>query len=102
MQPDPSPIPGRNISLENAVRACATSAALATNQITIAEEYIRELKKHSSDFNLIEMIVGCLEVAKGNAANAIGIWNKILMSIENNSDASFIKKWINKLNQSKS
>lgn len=94
MLPDPLPIPGRPILLEDAARACSAAAAMATAQIALAQSIVENLRQESSNKSLVGMVAGCVEAVKGDISTATDIWKQVLNEIENTPDVSAIKMWL--------
>lgn len=97
MQPDPSPIPGRHLSLAECAYACAVSSALADGQIGFAESYAAKLQESSSNKPLTEMVFGCVEAAKGNKSKAAEFWNSAMSTFEIDSDRTALEEWLAQL-----
>lgn len=97
MQHDPSPIPGRPLSLAECASACAVSSALANGQIDLAESYAAKLQESSTDKTLVGMVFGCVEAAKGNKEKATRFWRDAVSTAEIDSDRLAIEAWLAKL-----
>ncbi|MEN4012122.1 MAG: tetratricopeptide repeat protein [Bellilinea sp.] len=65
MRPDPDVVPGRRITLADAARACGAAAAMANNQLEIADRYVKELTANTKDEELAKLVKDCLLAAKG-------------------------------------
>lgn len=76
IHPDPKAVPGRKIKLADAARACGAAAALASNQMEVAERYVEELIADTEDQDLAQLVKDCLLTAKG-LIEAEEVWNRI-------------------------
>jgi tetratricopeptide (TPR) repeat protein len=97
IQPDPAPIPGRELVLADAAWACAATSALANGQISQAQNFVDKLLLESPDQILAGMMAGCLEAAKGNLSGAADLWNQLINVSEQSPEAAVLKTWLAQL-----
>lgn len=91
MHPDPDAVPGREITLGDAARACGAAAALAMNQLDLAQRYVEELIASTHDEDLAQFVESCLQAARGTA-NPQEVWKRINESKkeDENHEAKFV------------
>jgi len=94
MVPDPSPIPGRDLSFGECALSCGVSSALANSDFELAGSYATKLKETSNSEILTEMVSGSLELAKGDIEQAKNHWTKALSSVKLESDQRALETWL--------
>lgn len=92
MLPDPAPIPGRDISLANAARACRATAFMALNKLNQSEQEISALDE--GELLLRKMMSGCLERARNNSLQAAQYWKAALELSDNEEERAVIENWL--------
>jgi len=92
MLPDPAPIPGREISLANAARACKASAFMALKKLDKSEQVIREMDE--GEMLLRNIISGCLERARNNSLQAAQYWKSALELSDSDEERAVIENWL--------
>lgn len=91
---DPSPVPGRNISIEECALSCAVSSAIAIGDLELGNRYANKLKEISNNQTIIDMVLGTLELKKGNIELAKQFWTDAQKSATLETDRTALDRWL--------
>lgn len=91
-------IPGREITLGNAALACATSAALALNNLSLAEDNLEKIDK-IAEIELYNLLSGCLAAARGKVSKATRFWKRVLQFNTTEAARQTIQHWLHRIQE---
>jgi len=94
MIPDPSPVPGRDLSIEECALSCAVSSAIAIGDLELGTRYANKLKEISNNQTIIDMVLGTLKLKKGNIELAKQLWTDAQKSATLETDRTALDRWL--------
>jgi len=91
---DPSPIPGRHLTVEECALSCAVSSGLAIGNVEMRDNFANKLMAVSKNQTLKSMVLGSLELAKSNTELAKFHWENALNSAKLETDQKALDAWL--------